>query len=418
MTAPTTGPHSQDRPLLLLISAGHKLYREYLLVSMAAQYRIHLINIVEPTWELPYLVGHSLLPDLRTQDAVAEVGRLAAVEPVAGVMSWDESKIIQTAHAAAEFGLPGGMPEAVTRCRDKFATRESLAAAGVAQPEFALVGDLDAALTAARKLGYPVVLKPRAASASYGVIRVGNDAELAKYFGYTHDTAVPHMPRFDQEVLVEEYLPDPEISVDAVIYRSRVTPLFLARKDIGFAPFFEETGHYVSHIDPLLRDPAVVRSLDQTHTALGFTDGWTHTELKMTDDGPKVIEVNGRLGGDLIPYVGQQASGIDPGLAAAAVAVGREPAVAPQRDLYGGVRFCYADKDHAVIESVTFDEAALPVEVDLAVPVAKPGDVTSLPPEGIVSGRRIAFITVLAGSLDQCRAALDTAQAALRVRIR
>lgn len=417
MTAPTAGPSSQDRPLLLLISALDKLFREYLFVSMATQYRIHLINTREPTWELPYLVGHSELPDLRTQDVVAEVRRLAAVEPVAGVMSWDESKIIQTAHAAAELGLPGGIPEAVTRCRDKFATRESLAAAGVAQPEFTLVGDLDSALTAARKLGYPVVLKPRAASASYGVVRVENDAELGKYFGYTHDTAVPHMPRFDQEVLVEEYLPDPEISVDAVVYRGQVIPLFLGRKDVGFAPYFEETGHYVSHIDPLLRDAAVVRSLDQTHAALGFTDGWTHTELKLTGDGPKVIEVNGRLGGDLIPYVGQQASGIDPGLAAAAVAVGREPTVAPQRDLYGGVRFCYADEDHGVIESVTFEEAALPAEIDLAVAVAKPGSVISRPPEGLMTGR-IAIVTVLAGSIDQCRAALDTAQAAIRVRTR
>src|SRR5215472_4399063 len=111
MTVPTAG-HWQDRPLLLLITAGLKLYREYLFISIATQYRLHLISIVEPTWELPYLVGHSVLPDLRTQDAVAEVRRLAAIEPVAGVISWNESKVIQTAHAAAALGLPGGTPEA------------------------------------------------------------------------------------------------------------------------------------------------------------------------------------------------------------------------------------------------------------------------------------------------------------------
>jgi hypothetical protein len=410
-------PHSNDRPLLLLISAGLQSYREYLFVSMATQYRIHLINTVEPTWERPYIVGHSVLPDLRTEDAVAEVRRLAAVEPVAGVMSWDESKIIQTAHAARELGLPGGTPEAVLRCRDKFATRETLAAAGIAQPEFALVGDLGAALMAAKKIGYPVVLKPRAASASYGVVRVEDDTELATYFEYSRATTVPHMPRFDQEVLIEECLLDLEISVDAVVHGGQVTPLFLARKEIGFAPYFEETGHYVSHVDPLLRDPAITRVLARTHAALGFTDGWTHTEIKVTDDGPKVIEVNGRLGGDLIPYVGLRASGIDPGLAAAAVAVGRKPAVAPTRDLAGGVRFCYADQDMAVIESVTFDEAALPAAVDLAVPLAKAGDIVSRPPKGIVSGR-IAFVTAVAESPEHCRAALDTAQAALRVRIR
>jgi predicted ATP-grasp superfamily ATP-dependent carboligase len=417
MTVETAVPHSDDRPLLLLISAGLQSYREYLFVSMATQYRIHLINTVEPTWERPFIVGHSVLPDLRTEDAVAEVRRLAAIEPVAGVMSWDESKIIQTAYAARELGLPGGTPEAVIRCRDKFATREVLAAAGIPQPEFALVGDLDAALMAAKKIGYPVVLKPRAASASYGVVRVDNDAELATYFDYSRATTVPHMPRFDQEVLVEEYLVDLEISVDAVVHSGQVTPLFLARKEIGFAPYFEETGHYVSHVDPLLRDPEIVRVLEQTHAALGFTDGWTHTEIKVTDDDPKVIEVNGRLGGDLIPYVGLRVSGIDPGLAAAAVAVGRKPAVAPKRDFVGGVRFCYTDQDLAVIESVTFDEAALPAAVDLAVPLAKAGDTVSRPPKGIVSGR-VAFVTAVAESPQDCRAALDAAQAALRVRIR
>jgi biotin carboxylase len=33
--------------------------------------------------------------------------------------------------------------------------------------------------------------------------------------------------------------------------------------------------------------------------ALGVTTGATHTELKLTPDGPQVIEINGRLGGDV-----------------------------------------------------------------------------------------------------------------------
>jgi len=408
---------TDDRPLLLLISAGLERYRAYLFESMRTRYRIHLINTVEPTWERAYIVGHSVLPDLRTEDAVAEVARIAATEPVAGVMSWDESKIIQTAWAARELGLPGGDPEAVLRCRDKFATREALFDAGVPQPAYALVGDVEAAQIAADKIGYPVILKPRAASASYGVVLVGDGAEVAAYFRYVAETAVPHMPRYEREVLVEEYLPEAEISVDAAVYRGHVTPLFLGRKEVGFAPYFEETGHYVSHIDPLLRDPELVGILTETHRALGFTDGWTHSELKLTEAGPKLIEVNGRLGGDLIPYVGQQASGIDPGLVAAAIAVGRAPDMRPERDLVGGVRFCYVEQDDTTIDSVTFDESALPPGIDLAVPLAQPGDVVSRPPKGIVSGR-IAFITALGVSAEECRATLDAAQAALRVQAR
>jgi biotin carboxylase len=408
---------NDDRPLLILISAGLKDYREYLFASMRTRYRIHLVNTVEPTWELAHVEGHTVLADLRTEDAVAAVERIAATENVAGVMSWDESKIIQTAWAAKALGLPGGDPEAVLRCRDKFATRQALDAAGVPQPRFALVGDLDAAHVAADKIGYPVVLKPRAASASYGVVLIHDATELERYFQAARDTTVPHMPRYENEVLIEEYLPDLEISIDAAIYQGKVIPLFLGRKEIGFPPYFEETGHYVSHADPLLTDPEVVRVLEETHAALGFTDGWTHTELKMTPEAPKVIEVNGRLGGDLIPYVGMRASGIDPGLIAADIAVGREPDTRPRSHHFGGVRFCYVTDEETVIDSVSFDQPALPEQTDLAVALAKPGDVVSPPPKGIVSGR-IAFAIAVADSIESCRSALDTAQAALRVRTR
>jgi biotin carboxylase len=342
------------------------------------------------------------------------VRAVAATQPVAGVLSWDESKIVQTAWAARELGLPGGDPEAVLRCRDKFQTRCALDGAPVAQPAYALVGDVDAALAAAARIGYPVVLKPRAASASYGVVLVSDAAQLTRYFTYTRETTVPHMPRYEMEVLVEEYLDAPEISVDAAVHRGRVLPAFLARKQVGFPPYFEETGHSVSNADPLLRDPDLLRALQATHDALGFTDGWTHTELKLTADGPKLIEVNGRLGGDLIPYVGMRASGIDPGLAAADVAVGREPTVTADRELFGGIRFCYVDRDCSVIDSIAFDEDALPPGIDLAVVLAAAGDVVSRPPAGIVSGR-IAFVTAITPTPEGTRAALDRAQAALRV---
>jgi biotin carboxylase len=413
---PTPGTDAADgRPLLLLVAAGAHLYREYLFESMAPRYRIHLLAMAEPSWELPYLAGHTVVADLDTATTVAAARAVAAREPVAGVLSWDESKILQTAEAARELGLPGGHPEAVLRCRDKFRSREALAAAGLDQPAHELVGDVEAALAAARRIGYPVVLKPRAASASFGVVLVRDDADLVARFAYPHDTTVPHMPRYDDEVLVEQYLADPEVSVDAAVHRGRVLPAFVAHKDVGFAPYFEETGHYVSHDDPLLADPRILGYLQAVHEALGFTDGWTHTELKLTPSGPQLIEVNGRLGGDLIPYLGMRASGIDPGLAASAVACGVAPDMRPTRHLTAAVRFCYVDEVDALVESVAFDETALPAGTDLAVTLAVPGDVVSPPPLGIVSGR-IAFATVTGRDRPECRAALDQAQGALRLR--
>jgi biotin carboxylase len=43
---------------------------------------------------------------------------------------------------------------------------------------------------------------------------------------------------------------------------------------------------------------------------LGVGVGFLHTEIKLTPDGPRVIEVNGRLGG-AIPVLMTQATGVD-----------------------------------------------------------------------------------------------------------
>jgi carbamoylphosphate synthase large subunit len=404
-----------DPPLLLLIGTGGQAYREYLLSSIASRYRVHLFCDAEPEWTRKYLAGWTVLDMDSTTDATpmcAAARELTARDPVHGVLSWDEARILQSATVAAELGLPGGDPDMVMRCRDKHLTRQALDAGGVPQPRSVLVADVSQAAAAAGQIGYPVVLKPRAMGASLGVVLAGTPAELASTFEFARDCEVPGSWRYDQGVLVEEYLTGPEISVDSAVYHGEPMPMFVARKRVGYPPYFEEVGHIVDAADPLLADPGLSSVLRATHEALGFTDGVTHAEYKLTPDGPKVIEVNARLGGDLIPYLGLRASGIDPGLAAAAVACGQRPELAADRSAVAGVRFFYPPRDDTVIGTVRFEASALPAETDLAGPLAGPGDVMSPPPKGTLSGR-VAFVTVLAATAAECEAAMDTAQAAL-----
>ncbi len=412
-----TSPATPAGPLLLLIGTGKAAFREYLLASVGSRYRVHLLCGAEPGWQRRYLDGWTVLDMDDTIDATqmcAAARKLAGREPVQGVLCWDEARILQSATVAAELGLPGGDPDMVMRCRDKHLTRQALDAGGVPQPRSVLVSGLSQAAAAAAEFGYPVVLKPRAMGGSLGVVLADSPAGLAARFEFARDCEVPGSWRYDEGVLVEHYVPGPEVSVDSAVYHGEVMPMFVARKDIGYPPYFEEVGHIVDAADPLLTDPGLASVAAAAHQALGFTDGITHAEYKLTPDGPVVIEVNARLGGDLIPYLGMRGSGIDPGLAAAAVACGQRPEVTADRSAVTGVRFFYAAQDDTVIEAVRFDPAALPPETDLAVPLAGPGDVMSPPPKGTMSGR-VAFATVLAGTAAACRAALDAAQAALIV---
>jgi biotin carboxylase len=403
-----------ERPHLLVVATGMRLFREYILRSIAPQYRIHMFLHAEPTWEKEYIEGWTVLETTLDADLlVASAKKLNDEQPIDGVLCWDEARILQTAHVAEALGLPGGDVAMINRCRDKHLTRTALAELGVPQPESVLVDTVDDALVTADKLGYPVILKPRALAASLGVVKVNSPEELKENWAFAHDTTVPEAPHYDVKVLVEEFADGYEISIDSAVFQGQVTPFCLARKEIGYPPYAEEIGHYVDAADPLLADEQLMQVLVNAHSAIAFTDGVTHTEIMMTTDGPKVIEINARIGGDMIPYLGLQATGADPGLAAAAVACGRSPELVPDRAMVGGVRFFYVDENDTVLESVEFDQTDLPATIDQLTVLMEAGATTSPPPEGTLWGR-IAYATAVATSVDDCRAGLDAAEKALR----
>ncbi|WP_433797575.1 ATP-grasp domain-containing protein [Actinoplanes sp. CA-252034] len=88
------------------------------------------------------------------------------------------------------------------------------------------------------------------------------------------------------------------------------------------APPLRETGYVVpSTLGDDCRDE-VLALTGAALAALGVRHGITHTEVKLTPDGPRIIEVNGRLGG----YVGdlvRRARGFDLVRAALTIALGR-----------------------------------------------------------------------------------------------
>ncbi len=402
------------RPLVLLVESLAQSTREYLVAAIASRYRIWLLASAPPTWELPFLSGHTVVDTLDAAAMSAAAGGLGA----SGVLCWDEVRIEAAAGLAAALGLPCGDPGAVRRCRDKHLTRAALAEAAVPQPESVPVASAAQAAAAAARIGYPVVLKPRALAGSYGVVKVSSAGDLDEAYRHSAGSTLAGVPGFAEGVLVEEYADGPEISIDAISSGGAVTPLYLARKQLGFPPYFEETGHLVDAADPLAADPELLGVLTAAHKAVGMAEGWTHTEIRLTSRGPRLVEINARIGGDMIPYLGALATGIDPGLAAAALACGEPVPVTASRPAASGttvaaVRFLYPPHD-LTADRVRVDAAALPPGIELVRVLAVPGQQVRLPPDGHISGR-FAFVVAAGDSAARCAGLLDRAAAAITI---
>ncbi|WP_159941984.1 MULTISPECIES: ATP-grasp domain-containing protein [unclassified Nocardiopsis] len=403
------------RPTILLVGVVFEHYRGYLLRSVARVADVWLLAERETTWEDEYLVGSTVVDTSDAPALIAAARRVARRRPVGGVLCWDELKMENSARIAADLGLPGVSADVVDRCRDKYRTRVLLGAAGVPQPRSALLLSPQHAARAAPRIGFPVVFKPRALGASMGVVRADSAEEVEGAYAHARAAHVPIARHYEAGVLVEQCVEGPEISVDSACVNGRVLPLFVARKQSGFPPYFEETGHTVDGADPLLSDPGLRDVLGRAHRALGFTTGMTHTELRRGPNGEwRVIEVNCRLGGDLIPFLGEAATGIDAARIAAEIALGREPEPAPLRRRAAGVRFLYPDRA-LTVERVVVRRSSLPSSVVLATPTVPPGARVAPPPEGHVWGR-YALVVAVEPTVRGCREALSTAAEAFELR--
>ncbi len=224
---------------------------------------------------------------------------VAASEPDWGaVLGVDDAGVVVAALAAETLGLPHDEPAAVAATRDKAQMRRLLAAAGVPGARHALAATAADAVTAARELGYPVVLKPRTLAASRGVIRADDAAAVVAAFDRI--AAIVAEAGGELPLLVEEYLPGDEVAVEGIATPDGVEILALFDKpDPLVGPFFEETIYVTPSRHPADVIAAVGQIVAAGVAAIGLAHGAVHAEVRITPDGVRLLEVAARSIGGL-----------------------------------------------------------------------------------------------------------------------
>ncbi|MGW7710958.1 ATP-grasp domain-containing protein [Streptomyces sp. NPDC054771] len=389
------------RPLLIVVGGTDPAYRGYCVERVAAAYPIALIDTKPPSEQQHLVVDHEVAATHDPAAVVAAGLALAARHAVAGVVTWDEYALVPAAELAARLGVPGNSAAAMTACRDKATSRRLFAEHDVPSATSTRVDTLAQATAAAFRTGFPVVLKPSSHAASIGVVRADTPEELSAAWRFASAGAGEQGPE-GSGVLVEEYLFGPEISVECVTQHGVTTALAVTRKEVAFPPYFEEVGHTVEAGDPLL--PEVAPVAVQAVRALGVTSGIQHVEMRLTPSGPRIIEVNSRIGGDLIGELVRLATGLDLPRIAADVACGTVPDLTPTAHASAAIKILYPPA------TGTLSARNLSITPGPEYPwlhqvtwLREVGEQVALPPAGDLDAGRIGFLVVTADSPEAAR---------------
>lgn len=261
-----------------------------------------------------------------TETLLPHIDRLQDVLRFDGVITSCDYYLPLAARIAERLRLPGPTPESVQAACRKDVTRRTLQAAGVPGPRFAVCESRVAAVEAARGLGYPLVCKPVDLCAGMFVRRVDDEEQLNRAHHAAAGFPVNARGQLrSPALLLEELLHGAEFSVETVSYAGVHHVVGVTDKSVGAAPAFVETGHMFPAGLSAEEARLLAATAQAALEALGIQQAVTHTEIKLTADGPRVIEVNPRPAGNRITELVRHVTGIDLAAAAVHVALGAEP---------------------------------------------------------------------------------------------
>ena len=317
----------------------------------------------------PHAVGIAYADRYYNVSTIDEPGVLRAAQDFGaeGIMTLATDMPMRAiANACAQMGLCGISYDTAIRATDKGEMIRAFERTGVAHPFYRIA--LGGRLEERSGLVYPLITKPTDNSGSRGVMLVHCEEELEQALAYSSQNSR------GGSVIVEEYMRGPEVSVEVMVVKGKAYVLQITDKLTTGAPHFVEMGHaqpsrLPEDVQEKIRDLAGRAAL-----AVGIENGPAHAEIIVTKDGPKMVELGARMGGDCITsHLVPLSTGIDMVGSTIRLAVGETPDLVRRLEKGAAIRYFHAAE--GVIECIDGVEEARKIRgVEQITFVKAPGD--------------------------------------------
>jgi len=221
--------------------------------------------------------------------------RAAQKYEIDGIITVASDMPMRTVAMVAEsMNLIGISSKTAMNATNKLKMREVLLENHVPSPRFYKVDSYESYKHVTTLFSDNFIVKPADNSGSRGVFLVRNQDDIEPAFKYSRNYSI------SGELIVEEFMEGPEVSVELMAYKGKVHVIAITDKITSGAPMFVEMGH----IQPSRLDPKILKQIEEVAVkaakAIDIMIGPSHVEIIVTNEGPKIVEIGARLGGDNI----------------------------------------------------------------------------------------------------------------------
>lgn len=334
--------------------------------------------------------------------AVMEIAKKYQID---GVMTLASDMPMRTVAAVSkELNLVGITEDTALKATNKARMRQVLKEAGVPIPRFFKVSDKYEYNIAINKFSMPVIVKPADNSGSRGIYKItdlSDEKQIDEAYNYSKQYSR------NGDIVVEEYMSGPEVSVETLTIDGECHVIQITDKITTGAPHFVEMGHTQPTRLPDNISVKIAEVAKAANKAVGITNGPSHTEIIVTSEGPKIVELGARLGGDCITtHLVPLSTGVDMVECCIRIALGEKPDIISRFSRGSAIR--YFESNVGRILAIDGLEDARKIPGVQQVSIVHQIDEMACPVES--SGDRIGFVIASAETADD---AIETCYQAL-----
>ncbi len=272
-----------------------------------------------------------------------------------GILTVTDKAVRTVAYVATQLGLPGISEEAAFMGTNKAAMRKRLKERGVPIPKFYTVQTKEEYLEAISHFEDKCVVKAVDNAGSQGIMLL-HDMSDQQAIADAYDYCKKYSG--SGELVLEEYMEGPEICVETLSSNGVCYPIQITDQQAKEPPYFTDCGYN----QPSLLDEETQKRIRQVaidaNMALENYQGSSCTEMIVTREGPKIVELGLRLAGDymtakMVPL----STGIDMVTLAVQVAAGDPIDITPTLKMASVVRYFMKERVGKISEIVGVEEA-------------------------------------------------------------
>jgi len=365
---------------------------------------------------------YRLVGSKKIDEMIACAKEWHATERFDGVITFSEAAVIAVAALAEALGRPGIGVDAARNSRNKLLMRQAYERAGVPIPGYRFVTELDDALAAAERFGYPVVLKPTMGAGSHFVYRVDTPEELRLRFAqamagirdmFWVAAEADGIDLGPQGLLVESFLDGREYLMEALAWDDEVYLGSVVDRITAEGQSYDDDVHHAPTSLPAEELARVHRVVRAAAHAQGLRRSAMHAEVRYHGGDPHLLEIAARVGGGGLDLIARITAGYDPIRAVVDVGRGVRPRVGHYWPTGEHITAMCLICDGGVVRHIEVPaEVSESDRVFLLKITARPGDVILRPPNG---NTIFGFLGTTGTSKDDAFAAMTELAAKIKV---